>query len=517
MKRKNDSQRCVARRRTTIGWRICRHCLWVLAGRARKHRAVACLLLLSLGGCAVIEPTTTEESAPVFACRALFKEMDLTVERAGSRDQGPVAIDGFPFLRVNRITASFAGELATQDQFRTWVEHLAQLDAHARTIELRNLKSDTPANSLVAELEGCRDLLVARLLADERRRTRLLEAVEVPDDYVTGWRIAGLYPISSQFVARGVRRGQEASRQVFAKPLEALPVKGHLQRWGSTELPVVPEYESLLDPLGIPLFSDAQITDLFRRHAPIWEVDVVDDNDLVGAAVWRSGPSVDTALATQYQKVSYTRFGRHVLLQLNYVIWFKARPGDDIYSGPLDSLIWRVTLGPDGEPWLYDSIHSCGCYHTFLPTEHLRLRDDLPVRDFEPPLVPQRAPAPPMVVRVASGTHYLQRVYTNVAPNQERSDIGNATGPRTPSVGSLVVDDYEQLRSLPDGEGHRSFFGKHGIVEESRRGERFILWPMGVRSPGAMRVWGHQPVAFVGRRHFDDARMLESLFLRDGQ
>jgi hypothetical protein len=37
---------------------------------------------------------------------------------------------------------------------------------------------------------------------------------------------------------------------------------------------------------------------------------------------------------------------------------------------------------------------------------------------------------------------------------------------------------------------------------------------MGITSPGAMRQWGRHPTAFVGRRHFDDARLIEQRFSR---
>lgn len=80
-------------------------------------------------------------------------------------------------------------------------------------------------------------------------------------------------------------------------------------------------------------------------------------------------------------------------MKLNYIIWFRSRPGNDICVGRFDGLVWRVTLEPNGGPWLYDSIHDCGCYHTLFPTGHLRLRDDLPTMYFEPPLVPQQTSA----------------------------------------------------------------------------------------------------------------------------
>jgi hypothetical protein len=47
---------------------------------------------------------------------------------------------------------------------------------------------------------------------------------------------------------------------------------------------------------------------------------------------------------------------------------------------------------------------------------------------------------------------------------------------------------------------------------DNKRRERFFFWPMGVPEPGAMRQWGHYATAFVGRRHFDDARLFEPLF-----
>jgi hypothetical protein len=35
-----------------------------------------------------------------------------------------------------------------------------------------------------------------------------------------------------------------------------------------------------------------------------------------------------------------------------------------------------------------------------------------------------------------------------------------------------------------------------------------LEWPTGVSSPGAMRERGRQAIAFVGRRHFDDADLM---------
>ena len=76
-------------------------------------------------------------------------------------------------------------------------------------------------------------------------------------------------------------------------------------------------------------------------------------------------------------------------------------------------------------------------------------------------------------------------------------------------------------RRAPVAEGERPVIrlasGTHYIEQVSlvRGLERFFFWPTGVRSAGAMRQWGRHATAFVGRRHFDDADLLERRFELD--
>ena len=72
-----------------------------------------------------------------------------------------------------------------------------------------------------------------------------------------------------------------------------------------------------------------------------------------------------------------------------------------------------------------------------------------------------------------------------------------------------------ELRSLPQASESASAFGPDGLIAGTERSERFFFWPMGIASAGAMRQWGRQPTAFVGRRHFDDADLLEKRFELD--
>ena len=173
-------------------------------------------------------------------------------------------------------------------------------------------------------------------------------------------------------------------------------------------------------------------------------------------------------------------------------------------AGRLDGVVWRVTLAENGSPLIYDTIHPCGCYHLFIPTEHVRARPQ-PETIEEGLFIPQalRAPAPHqrVVLKLAAFTHYLQRAGIEFA----RRDDGVV----------LALRDEHQLRALPlPGGGTRSAFMPDGLVAGSERLERFFFWPMGIRSAGQMRQWGRQATAFVGRRHFDDPALLDRYFER---
>lgn len=474
--------------------------------------ATCLLLALLLAGCATLGQAPADD--PLADCRMLFRETDVAIERAGVRDHGPSLVGGFPYLRTTRLLASFRDELSEPQQWAAWGGHMAALDAQARALELRNLPAPLPGrrNDLLRdELDLCRVRLLAADLAQPARRAALRDAVRVADDYVTWWRVAGLYPLSALFVSSGIKGWHAATRDTFATPLTALPVAGELVRWAppsamSAQAPLTPtEIGKLLssshDALGIPQPAPADLKRLFDHFSPVWEVDVADDTDRIGMLRWGNGPQVDVTQPTLYRQLSHTRLGKQVLLQLNYIVWFPARSGNDIYAGRLDGINWRVTLGPDGEPWLYDAIHNCGCYHVFFPSRHLRLRSDLPSGYFEAPLLPQAAPVQrPLVLRIAHRHHLIQRVYHDASPSL------------SPAAQPMAWEEYDALRSLPHDGAYRSLFGDHGLIAGSERPERFILWPMGIRSAGAMRQWGHHATAFVGRRHFDNAFLIESLF-----
>lgn len=465
-------------------------------------------VLAALASCAATGP------APDYAgCTEQLHAFEALAKVHGVSVSEPRAVPGHPALGSNRLLASFDPAQLSAVRQQAWLGRLESAGRKRRAL-LRLMLPDLPElqsgqELSAAALDRCASTAASRLPHDAQGWRDLHAAVQVPDDYLPSRRVLGLYPLTSLAAQSGIRKLQREVSAMFATPLEQLPRLGELQRWvPAAHAPAPPNDNPPTDALG-PLPGDsAALESLFARHAPAWEIDVSGAYDRPGRPYFeRTGvPRVDTAAPVTYRYASLTRVGGALRLQLNYLVWFDRRPARsafDSLSGRLDGLLWRVTLDEAGRVLVYDSVHPCGCYHLFFPGARLELREvalALP----EPPLVPQRAPAlrteERVVLRVSTGEHFLQRVYT------ER------IGPDAGGSAQYSLAPYRELYHSPHPDGPRSLFDRHGIVPGTDRGERFYLWPMGVRAPGAMRERGRHATAFLGRRHFDDAFLLERLF-----
>ena len=487
-------------------------------------RRLAPVAFLLLAGCAT-GPPLHDTPDPDTACRALFARADAAVDTAGVHDAGGARIEGFPWLRVNRPLASFRDEVGTPQRFAAWVDRLAALDRTARHHELANLPASrraTLANDWHAEaarhglpadleagLDACRGRLRADRLAQPAGRDRLRAAAVAPDEYVEWERVLGLYPIARRVARPRVAAFHRERNQAFGA--DALD-RERVRRYA---VPRKPDTDAARlarnmprDALGIPEPDERTRVELLAAHAPVWAVETRTGDDRPGALVLgeHDRPIVDTDHPVEYRRLSWTRFHGRVLLQLNYAIWFPARPTDgwfDLYAGHLDGLVWRVTLGPDGAPLAYDSIHLCGCYYTLFPAAGWRVSEVPP--DQEPIQSPGHAPAAGpderLVVGLEARTHYLAELTTTA----ERA----AATPLAPLP-------LGRLRSLPRAAGgSASAFAESGLIPSSARPERGFFWPLGVPSAGAMRQWGTHAIAFVGRRHFDDPYLLDGLLERE--
>jgi len=490
---------------------------------AHAARRLAVLFAVLLGGCAGIVSQPQSGGSETARCEQVFTLIDQAVSSGAAVDAMASRVPGFSYLRVDRFLQSFAAEPLAGAGFETWAGRMRALDALARGIELSNLPA-AARDELERVVQGpdgavqleklvgrCGAALAARDLADPVRRAELRELARMPDEYQDWKRVLGLYVLTRIPFAAGVRDAERSTAQIFALDPERLPVSGNLIRYVPPATGLAPAAIAGLfagarrDALGIPEFNAAELDALFAAFAPLLEIDTASDDDRIGAVRLVEGdlPGIDLTGALVYRRIAYTRYRGSVLAQLVYSFWFPARPADsafDLLAGRLDGITWRVTLTPAGEPWVYDAMHNCGCYHFFVPTARAVL---LPRADSldEQAHVPQRLGAVQagerITLRIAARSHFIQRALPGAV--------------RGAGISYAFADD-DTLRSLPSAGGRRSLFGADGMVAATERGERFLFWPMGIPNPGAMRQWGRHATAFVGRRHFDDPHLFEKYF-----
>jgi len=468
-------------------------------------------------------------------CVGAFRLADHQAAAAGVRDAEAVRVRGHPYLRANRFLASFRDDPLDDAGRRIWIAEMRRLDRVGRAFEIANLpaaqRADLERGLARLDLEGtpeaaltrCRTYLADALLEDADAREAFGRRVVVPDNYSTARRIFGLYPLTAVGATTGYDSWKRENLAVFDQDPAEIPVTGKLTAY-APDADAAPNVDALVadaprNALGMPVFGEAELARLAARHAPVFQIDVAGEFDRPGIPMLDGAngtiqPGVSTDAPTVYGRLSYTRFQGDILPQLVYTVWFSERPPDggfDILSGRLDGLVWRVTLGKDGTPLVYDTMHPCGCYHLFFPvppTVRKPMPEDDDAREAAvvPATAPRPAPGERIVVRLASASHYIQAVGTAAADAEAdyRYDLVWPTEPDAPL----------RRLDLPDGSGTRSLYDETGLIPGTERAERWLLWPMGIDSAGAMRQWGTHATAFVGRRHFDDQDLLDRAFSR---
>ena len=466
--------------------------------------ALAVLAALLLWGCSAVPERPVAEPD---ACRAMLTDLDRAIETETHFDPNLRRVEGWPLLRTNRFLASFAYDDLPADARAAWLEHAFDLGREAYTTEFARLSGIT--RRALEELHGFDELDVR--LASCFARTPPPDALpvsayRVPDSYSTTARAFGLYPVTS-LVASGfiARYRQDMTRRYLAGRAtrfeHQIVYEGPGGAVSSASLPLALE----TDPLGVPQLSAEEWDALFRKFAPQVIVEQRSHADRIGTPVRDADDRIriDTGRPAVFTFPGYTRLDSRVLPQLNYAFWFPERPPEsrlDLFAGELSGVLWRVTLDHALHPVLYDSIHQCGCYHKlFVP---MGSRIDLEAVEGERPLVftldPNITQSRGLRLRLEAGQHYI-------------IDVAEAFP--AASTERYVLESYASHLQLPaqGTDSAQSLFGPTGIVQQSRRPERFVFWPLGVASAGAMRQQGLHAIAFVGRRHFDDPDLLESL------
>ncbi len=491
------------------------------APSSRLVRLGALLAVLAGAAC------TTVPDAPLpaadAACRAWAGQLDAAIAQAGVADAEAERLPGVSGLRVDRVGEALRERAGGDDAaFRAWLQRAAALDEAARAAEIANLPAAafplragalvaTDRDSARAHTAACR-LATLQQLATAPMATReaLLQRARVPDRYSLGLRTLGLYPLVRWPFFSGVQGWQAGHEAAMARWAAQPPPLARHALAIAADSAAAPPWPPQPDALGLPQPDAAHAQQLLAWHAPVFEIEQRGPYDRFGTPGWgaEGQPRVDTAQPVVWHRLAHTRLGETWHLQLVYTLWFPERPPSsalDLLAGALDGVVVRLTLGTDGQPLLVDSIHSCGCYHLFFPSAALRPRAGAPRYQewlFAPAPLPPLPPTHRLVVRIGSASHHL---------------LGLQTLPRAADVATATATAYtlqpeDALRSMPAADGRRSLFAPDGLVQGTERGERFLFWPMGIASAGAMRQWGHHATAFVGRRHFDDANLLDRRF-----
>jgi hypothetical protein len=463
-------------------------------------------------------------------CRAWWQSLDAAVDEAGVRDAEAALIPGFEGLRSTRVLSALRLEAAgSQQAFAAWLQAAAQEDRLARSAEMANLPPPALAslgvyNPAAAQerSDRCREQGLQTLLASAALRDRLLAMAEFPSRYNPWSRAVGLYPLTRLPFFAGVQRWQDRHASAMKAWQNNTPPLTVWQAPASEHPGPMP---SQRDALGLPQWSDAQARAWLAWHAPHFAVDTRGPFDRFGRPYWpavagqgpgSSAPEIDTTQAVVYQRVTTTRLDGRWLPQLVYTLWFPQRPASgplDLLAGNLDGLVVRLTLDEQGKVLLLDTMHACGCYHLFLASSRLKPKPhEAPDEEwlFAPADLPDLQPGQTLMVQVSSGSHDVMGV------------VASARSPADAGAGGALrygLDPEQALRSLPVGGfgaagSRRSLYGPDGLVPGTERGERWLFWPMGITSAGAMRQWSHHATAFVGQRHFDDPDLLERRYER---
>jgi hypothetical protein len=471
-------------------------------------RATLVGLALVLAACSTMPSAgMMQGAAAANDCDVWFHRLDQAVAAAGVADAQEHRVAGHPWLRTSRFTAALAQDRGLDDATfaSTVLPQMRALDRAARVAEISNLPAAALAtwglsrDDVLERTEGCATSGMPNTPVDRDR-------VVVPDDYRAALRWWGAYPLTKHVFTAGIERELGRAQVAFTEPLTLAP--------GARLLRYVAQPTS-----PSPLDADEVLLD---QHQPVFEKEVLTQDDLAGALVWfepQARPVVQSERPTIYRAVSHTRYRGHTLKQLVYTLWFGSRPSSspfDLLAGHLDGLVWRVTLGPQGQPLVYDTIHPCGCYHYFFPTPRavpLPAPKDEPEWMFAPQALPAVTAQDRIVLRVAAGTHYLKRV-TVLAAQPPPGDAAQTVPLRALSHQQLrVLPVLSTLDGLVDGDAAtHSAYGPDGLVPGTQRAERWFFWPMGITSAGQMRQWGRHATAFVGKRHFDDANLFERRF-----
>ena len=445
-------------------------------------------LFCALAGCSYLPGKTGETGlAKQAECVTAMQALDhLAESRSGTLKSN--RISGMPWLRSNRLSEARLSNNANPSDLHALLTHQSSLAQSALLLELSNVDKqsveDWRTQYMVTQtppefIRECAAQAILKQLETPATTRHLLQQLPRDNDYSTTARVAGLYPLAAIPFRRGVVKEQAELKHQWGT------IQG--QRWYAYP----------------PNKATLKQADLLSRYAPVWLINSDSPANLPGKPYWQADQlNVDTRQTTTFAFTSKGIWQNKPLTQLNYVIWFSQRPflkRFDWVAGKHDALVFRVNLDSQGKVLAYDSIHLCGCwYRLFLPEE---ARFNTNTRYWQEPVLAERVEiAERMAIYITKDTHQIRYLRPSEAYAKTKD---------------YTLTPFDDLLSLPTNRGSRAVFDRRGYVAGSERPERWLFWPMGVKNPGALRRFGDHAISFIGRRYFDEPRLLERLGLSE--
>lgn len=390
------------------------------------------------------------------SCLPRFAEIDARIEKAGVGDASYHRVPGFPYLRSDRLLASYDAELNDPATFDTWMLQLRDNDGFSRDIELRNLgMPDQERANLLTDLRLCAVWLSFIEFSEPEKVAALKAGIQLPDPAA---------PVAAPAAAQQAPAATDQARALRVTVTEDAAA-------------VLARYDKLpRDELARTGMTNDGWKALAEHYAPTWLM----PRGTPGALVWtEDGLRVDASRPTVYFQPTFARVGEQGLVQYHYVLWF------GLANGGIDGLIWRVTLDPQGRPLVHESLDATGQHHRWFPAQPLEAKAILDLELSAPVGVGEIA------VALAADSHEVLAVEARSA-EAYAEEIGYR----------LAL--YEELLTLPlPGGGSRSAFDAQGRLQtDARLRQQPRLWQLGQ----LQLKHADSPLPF------DDPRLLEAYF-----
>lgn len=292
----------------------------------------------------------------VETCYPRYREIDTAVEEAEAGEASYKKLPGFPYLRTDRMLADVLPTLSSREEIDLWLRELRYNDAFAREIELRNLGwSESERANAMDDMRLCGVWLSAMELQKDENWKRLTRTLEYSDTLAKPSDEADSSAADDILARKRIAEGaQPGGEDVNA--LEFWRAAPH-----EDTARVLDEFDELpRDRLGRVGMTSNLWKALAVHHAPRLAIAPENPSERPRRIHWKDGEMRgDSGKPTVYYLPTFTRVGDEMLLQFNYVMWFRdsARQDDE---GSLRGRVWRVTLDADGQALVHETIATTG-------------------------------------------------------------------------------------------------------------------------------------------------------------